>query len=81
MGGATAIIYVKLRSAVTAPSMADDTIGIDDEVLLKMNEAIPNFAEVTENAHAANDFEHQMTLSQGHWFLHDLISRHHHGRL
>jgi MFS transporter, SP family, general alpha glucoside:H+ symporter len=47
-----------------APVMAADTVGIEDAVLLKMNKTIPDFAEVTQNAHAANEFEHNMTYME-----------------
>jgi MFS transporter, SP family, general alpha glucoside:H+ symporter len=50
--------------AIAAAALNADTIGIDDEVFLKMADAIPNFVEVNENAHAATHFEHQMTLGE-----------------
>jgi MFS transporter, SP family, general alpha glucoside:H+ symporter len=50
--------------AIAAAALDPDTIGIADEVLLKMADAIPHFAEVNENAHTATDFEHQMTFGE-----------------
>jgi SP family general alpha glucoside:H+ symporter-like MFS transporter len=49
---------------VAAAALDPDTIVIDDEVLLKMAQAIPDFAEVNENAHTATEFEHQMTFGE-----------------
>lgn len=50
--------------AIAASHLHGDTVGISDEVLLKMSKNIDNFGEVTENAQAATDFEHQMTVRQ-----------------
>lgn len=64
MARETAVAHGERGPAVVAAPLDPDTIGIDEDVLLKMAEAIPDFAEVTENAHAATDFEHQMTFSE-----------------
>jgi SP family general alpha glucoside:H+ symporter-like MFS transporter len=50
--------------AVAASHLDGDSVGIADEVLLKMSKNVDNFAEITENAQAANDFEHEMTVGQ-----------------
>ena len=50
--------------AIAASHLDGDTVGIADDVLLKMSKNIDNFGEVTENAQAATDFEHQMTVGQ-----------------
>lgn len=50
--------------AIAASHLHGDTVGISDEVLLKMSKNIDNFGEVTENAQAATDFERQMTVGQ-----------------
>jgi len=50
--------------AIAASHLDGDTVGISDEVLLKMSKNIDNFGEVTENAQAATDFEHHMTVGQ-----------------
>lgn len=63
MARSTTITYAEHGTTVAAPPLAADTVGID-EVLFKMSEAIPEFAEVTRNAHAATDFEHQMTFGE-----------------
>lgn len=47
--------------ATAASHLDGDTVGIDDEVLLKMAKNIDNFREITENAQAATEFEHHMT--------------------
>jgi hypothetical protein len=64
MARGTTVTHAEHGATVAAPSLAADTVGIDDEVLLKMSEAIPKFAEVTQNAHAATDFEHRMTFGE-----------------
>jgi SP family general alpha glucoside:H+ symporter-like MFS transporter len=50
--------------AIAASHLDGDTVGIADDILLKMSKNIDNFGEVTENAQAATDFEHQMTVGQ-----------------
>ena len=64
MAGKPAVIHVGHGPAISAASLDADTIGIDDDVLLRMANAIPHFAEVNENAHQATNFEHQMSFSQ-----------------
>lgn len=63
MAGGTTVTQAEHGTAVMASHLDANTVGIDDEVLLKMSEAIDNFGEVTQNAHAATDFEHNMTFS------------------
>ena len=60
----TTINHAEHDSTVVARHLAADTVGIDDEILLKMSEAITDFAEVTQNAHAATDFERHMTFRE-----------------
>jgi SP family general alpha glucoside:H+ symporter-like MFS transporter len=64
MARGTTVTRAEHGTTAAAPSLAADTVGIDNEVLLKMSEAIPEFAEVTQNAHAATNFEHQMTFGE-----------------
>lgn len=64
MAGKPATTHVEHEPAVSAVAVDADSIGIDDHVLLKMADAIPDFAEVNENAQQATDFEHNMTLAE-----------------
>ncbi|KAJ5132003.1 hypothetical protein N7448_006161 [Penicillium atrosanguineum] len=56
-----AAAHVEHQLAVPAQSLGANTIGIDDEVLLRMSEQIPNFAGLVEKARRASDFEHKLT--------------------
>ena len=56
--------YIEHGPAVAASALDKGTVGVDDEVLLKMSEAIPEFAEVTQNAHNANELEHRMSVGE-----------------
>ncbi|KAJ5819735.1 hypothetical protein N7474_005326 [Penicillium riverlandense] len=47
--------------AVPAQSLGENTIGIDDEILLQMSEQIPDFANLVEKARRASNFEHHLT--------------------
>ena len=60
--------------AIAASHLHGDTVGISDEVLLKMSKNIDNFGEVTENAQAATDFEHQITVGQALRLYHKAIA-------
>lgn len=46
MAGKHAVAQVEHSMAVSIASLGPDTVGIDDDVLLKMADAIPDFAEV-----------------------------------
>jgi SP family general alpha glucoside:H+ symporter-like MFS transporter len=54
---------VEHGEAVEASRLEPDSVGIDDEVLLKMSKAMENLPEIMQNANKATDFEHQMTIT------------------
>ncbi|KAJ5312619.1 hypothetical protein PENANT_c007G10570 [Penicillium antarcticum] len=49
------------KLSVPTQSLGENTIGIDDDALLRMSEQIPDFANVVEKAHRASNFEHKLT--------------------
>ncbi|KAF3391741.1 Maltose permease MAL31 [Penicillium rolfsii] len=53
--------HVEHNLAVPSQSLGENTIGIEDEVLLQMAEQIPNFANLVEKARRASAFEHNLT--------------------
>ncbi|OJJ46825.1 hypothetical protein ASPZODRAFT_131715 [Penicilliopsis zonata CBS 506.65] len=53
--------YVNDKLAVPAPSLGADTVGIDDELLLRMMEHIPDFRATVQKAQHATQFEHNLT--------------------
>jgi SP family general alpha glucoside:H+ symporter-like MFS transporter len=66
MAGGASVTHAEdgIGIAIAASHLEGDTVGISDEILLKMSKNIDNFGEITENAQAATDFEHQMTVGQ-----------------
>ncbi|KAJ5909980.1 hypothetical protein N7504_004623 [Penicillium tannophilum] len=56
-----AATHVEHNLAVPSQSLGENTIGIEDEVLLQMAEQIPEFANLVEKARRASDFEHHLT--------------------
>ncbi|KAJ5624645.1 hypothetical protein N7510_000954 [Penicillium lagena] len=56
-----AATHLEHHLAVPAQSLGENTIGIDDEVLLQMSEQIPDFANLVEKARRASNFEHHLT--------------------
>lgn len=56
-----AATHVEHNLAVPSQSLGENTIGIEDEVLLQMAEQIPDFANLVEKARRASDFEHHLT--------------------
>jgi MFS transporter, SP family, general alpha glucoside:H+ symporter len=53
--------YVEDKLAALAPSLDGSTVGIDDDLFLKMAEEIPNFSETMGKAQNAFNFEHQLS--------------------
>lgn len=53
--------HVEHNLAVPSQSLGENTIGIEDEVLLQMAEQIPDFPNLVEKARRASDFEHHLT--------------------
>jgi SP family general alpha glucoside:H+ symporter-like MFS transporter len=64
MGSTTHVAHVEHCSAVEAAQLEADVVGIDDDVLLKMSRAMDNLGEITQHAHQATMFEHQMTFTE-----------------
>ncbi|KAJ5897135.1 uncharacterized protein N7473_006534 [Penicillium subrubescens] len=53
--------HVEHNLAVPSQSLGENTIGIEDEVLLQMAEQVPDFANLVEKARRASAFEHNLT--------------------
>jgi SP family general alpha glucoside:H+ symporter-like MFS transporter len=53
--------HVEHNLAVPSQSLGENTIGIEDEVLLQMAEQVPDFANMVEKARRASAFEHNLT--------------------
>ncbi|KAH9206033.1 putative maltose permease [Leptodontidium sp. 2 PMI_412] len=53
--------HAEHKLAAPAPSLAPDTIGIDDDLLLRMAENVPDLADLIEGAQRASNVEHQLT--------------------
>ncbi|CAK7216933.1 hypothetical protein SEUCBS140593_003033 [Sporothrix eucalyptigena] len=51
-------------SSSPATTTAHTSIGIDDNTLLRMAEAVPNLAELIDGAKRAANFEHSLTTLQ-----------------
>ncbi|KAJ6035845.1 hypothetical protein N7540_000124 [Penicillium herquei] len=56
-----AAAHVEHNLAVPTQSLGENTIGIEDEVLLQMAEQIPDFPNLVAKARRASDFEHRLT--------------------
>lgn len=52
--------HVEHNLAVPSQSLGENTIGIEDEVLLQMAEQVPDFANMVEKARRASAFEHNL---------------------
>ncbi|KAJ6109967.1 hypothetical protein N7486_002202 [Penicillium sp. IBT 16267x] len=56
-----AATHVEHNLTVPSQSLGENTIGIEDDVLLQMAEQIPDFANLVGKARRASDFEHHLT--------------------
>lgn len=52
---------VHVEETKMAPAQEPDTLGIDDKMLLRMSECIPDFAATMASARRASNFEHGLT--------------------
>jgi SP family general alpha glucoside:H+ symporter-like MFS transporter len=53
--------HVEHHIAVPSQSLGENTIGLDDEVLLQLSEQIPDFSALVEKARRASHVEHHLT--------------------
>ncbi|RYO83877.1 hypothetical protein DL766_007101 [Monosporascus sp. MC13-8B] len=53
--------HVEQKLAAPAPALAPDTVGIDDDLLLRMYEKVPNLPELMEGARRAANLEHKLS--------------------